>query len=417
MLNISPKMIKYFVIIGFTKAFLPFILKADTKAEPKGRQNRKGVRGMSLKFLYLNEPDMIKAGVLDMKKCVQSMDDMFQVMGQGDYLMGSPSENHHGMMLWFPEERRSEKMPVAGPDRRFMAMPAYVGGRFHVCGNKWYGSNIENQKKGLPRSILTVMLNDPDTGAPLALMSANLLSSMRTGAIPGVATKYLQKKGASVLGIIGTGVISRSCILAIKETMTDLKEVRAYDLFPEKSAKFAQEMGEQIGVKITPVDDMKDAVWGCDVVSVAASGLKPVEIPDEWITPGAVIICTGAAMFSKEALLKHHVVFDNWQMHKDWLDELRHDPERLLGVNAGHPSAKLLLMVARGEVDADHMVSFGDVLAKPEELGRRSDEDVFLFLTGGMGTEDAAWGYDVYQEALKRGIGQELTLWDKPHWA
>ena len=81
---------------------------------------------MSLKFLYLNEPDMIKAGVMDMKKCVQSMDDMFQVMGQGDYLMGSPSENHHGMMLWFPEERRSEKMPVAGPDRRFMAMPAYA---------------------------------------------------------------------------------------------------------------------------------------------------------------------------------------------------------------------------------------------------------------------------------------------------
>ena len=260
---------------------------------------------MSLKFLYLNEPDMIKAGVMDMKKCVQSMDDMFQVMGQGDYLMGSPSENHHGMMLWFPEEKRSEKMPMAGPDRRFMAMPAYVGGRFNVCGNKWYGSNIENQKKGLPRSILTVMLNDPDTGAPLALMSANLLSSMRTG----------------------------------------------------------------------------------------------------------------AAMFSREALLKHSVVFDNWKMHKDWLDELRHDPERLLGVNAGHPSAKLLLMVARGEVDANHMVSFGDVLAKPEELGRRSDEDVFIFLTGGMGTEDTAWGFDVYQEALRQGIGQELTLWDKPHWA
>lgn len=372
---------------------------------------------MSLDFLYLSEPDMLKAGVLDMKRCVQSMDDMFQVMGQKDYIMGSPSENHHGMMLWFPEEKRSEKMPVAGPDRRFMAMPAYVGGRFNVCGNKWYGSNIENQKKGLPRSILTVMLNDPDTGAPLALMSANLLSSTRTGAIPGVATKYLQCKGASVLGIIGTGVISRSCILAIKETMTDLAEVRAYDLFPEKAAKFAEEMGKEIGVKITPVAEMKDAVEGCDVVSVAASGLKPVEIEDAWIKPGAVIICTGAAMFSKEALLQHNVVFDNWKMHKDWLDELRDDPERLLGVNAGHPSAKLLLMVARGEVDPDHMVSFGDVLANPEELGRKSDEDVFIFLTGGMGTEDVAWGYDVYTRAKELGLGTKLSLWEKPHWA
>lgn len=371
---------------------------------------------MSLDFLYLSEPDMLKAGVMDMKKCVQSMDDLFHLMGKGDYLMGSPSENHHGMMLWFPTEKRTEKMPVAGPDRRFMAMPAFVGGRFNVCGNKWYGSNIENSKKGLPRSILTVMLNDVNTGAPLALMSANLLSSMRTGAIPGVAVKYLQKKDASVLGIIGAGVISRSCILAIRETMTNLKEVRVYDLFPEKAAKFAAEMGTEIGIEIRPVENMKDAVVGCEVISVAASGLAPVEIPDEWIEPGMLIVATGAVMLSNECYMKNHVVFDNWKMHKDWLDELRNEPERLLGVNAGHPSAKLLLMVARGEVDTSQMISFGDVLEHPE-LSRQSDEDVFIFLTGGMGVEDVAWGYDVYQEALRLGIGQKLSLWDKPHWA
>ena len=124
-----------------------------------------------------------------------------------------------------------------------------------------------------------------------------------------------------------------------------------------------------------------------------------------------------SAMFSKEALLQHNVVFDNWKMHKDWLDELRDEPERLLGVNAGHPSAKLLLMVARGEVDPNHMVSFGDVLAKPEELGRKSDKDVFIFLTGGMGTEDVAWGYDVYTRAKELGLGKTLSLWEKPHWA
>ena len=103
-------------------------------------------------------------------------------------------------------------------------------------------------------------------------------------------------------------------------------------------------------------------------------------------------------------------------LSKDWLGELRDEPEHLLSVNAGHPSAKLLLMVAHGEVDPNHMVSFGDVLANPQ-LGRQSDEDTFIFLTGGMGVEDVAWGYDVYQEALRLGIGQELTLWDKPHWA
>jgi len=77
-------------------------------------------------------------------------------------------------------------MPIMTTDRRFMAMPAYLGGEFFKAGVKWYGSNIANRDKDLPRSILMFMLNDVDTGAPLALMSANLLSAYRTGAIPGV---------------------------------------------------------------------------------------------------------------------------------------------------------------------------------------------------------------------------------------
>ena len=371
---------------------------------------------MSLDFLYLSEPDMLKAGVLDMKRCVQSMDDMFRTMGEGDYLMGSPSENHHGMMLWFPIEERVGKMPVAGPDRRFMAMPAYLGGRFYICGNKWYGSNVKNSEKGLPRSVLTVMLNDVDTGAPVALMSANLLSSMRTGAVPGVATKYLQKSDAETAAIIGAGVVSRSCLLGVSETIKIKGTAKVYDLFYEKAVKFCEDMQSQTPLKLVPVKTMEEAIVGSDVVSVAASGLQPVDIPDEWIKPGAIYLATGTANFSNEAYSKYNVVFDNWKMHKDWLDELHDEPERLLSVNAGHPSARLLLKVSSGEADGSKMISLGDVIANPE-LGRKSDDDVFLFLTGGMGTEDVAWGYDVYSEAVRLGIGQKLSLWDKPHWA
>ena len=88
-----------------------------------------------------------------------------------------------------------------------MAMPAYIGGSFDLAGMKWYGSNSNNKTKGLPRSILTVMLNDKDTGAPIALMSANILSAMRTGAIPGVGARYLAPKHAAVCGICGPGVM------------------------------------------------------------------------------------------------------------------------------------------------------------------------------------------------------------------
>jgi len=98
------------------------------------------MENQSLGILFLSEPDMIKAGVLNAKQCVEVMDETFQLLGKGDYLMGGPVPESHGMMVWFPSESAFPNMPLAGPDRRYMAMPAYLGGRFHITGVKWYGS-------------------------------------------------------------------------------------------------------------------------------------------------------------------------------------------------------------------------------------------------------------------------------------
>ena len=130
-------------------------------------------------FLYLSEPDMIRAGVKDMKQCVEVMEALLITLNKGDYVMGG--KNHYSQ-----DDPPFPGMPKNADERRFMAMPAYLGGSYQMAGMKWYGSNVENKKKGLPRSILMMMLNDKDTGAPLALMSANLISSYRTGGIPGV---------------------------------------------------------------------------------------------------------------------------------------------------------------------------------------------------------------------------------------
>ena len=156
-------------------------------------------------FLYMSEPDVIAAGVLDARKCIDNAEEVFKLLAQGDYLMGGPSHNSHGMPIVFPKETPFPNMPVAGPDRRFVAMPAYLGGRFDICGQKWYGSNEENKKVGLPRSVLTVTLNNKETGEPLAFMSANLISAARTGAVPGVAARYLARKDSEILLCIGCG--------------------------------------------------------------------------------------------------------------------------------------------------------------------------------------------------------------------
>lgn len=371
----------------------------------------------SLDFLFLSQEDMLQAGVVDMKRCVQCMDEVFQLLGRGDYIMGSPYENSHGLMLWFPEQPRAAGMPTSGPDRRFMAMPAYLGGRFHVCGVKWYGSNVENTAKGLPRSILTVMLNEVDSGAPLALMSANLLSAARTGAVPGVATKYLQTKDASVVGVIGAGVMGRSSLFSIAQTLARHQEVRVYDIAPGKAAEFCREMEQQLpDFNFRVMNKPEDAIIDCDIVSVCASAVAPVIIKDEWIKPGAVVECTGAAEISNDCYLANTVVFDNWKMHKEWLDELRDEPERLFSINAGHPSAPILKMVADGVMNPQSCVSLPDVIADPSQ-GRQSDKEKIIFLSGGMAVEDVAWGYECYQQALKLGLGQKLALWQDTYWA
>ena len=87
-------------------------------------------------FLYLNEDDMIEAGVTDMAGCVDAMEEMFRLLKIGDFRMGGANNNSHGVMMVFPDESAFPNMPLNGPDRRFMAMPAYLGGPFRYGGHE-----------------------------------------------------------------------------------------------------------------------------------------------------------------------------------------------------------------------------------------------------------------------------------------
>ncbi|QKM51225.1 Delta(1)-pyrroline-2-carboxylate reductase [Burkholderia glumae] len=172
-------------------------------------------RDTKIDFIYLSEQDMIHAGVTDMPACVDTMEEMFGLLYHGDYRMAGANNDSHGAAVFFPEQSPFPDMPKPTADRRFMAMPAYLGGRFRTAGMKWYGSNIENRDKGLPRSILTFVLNDADTAAPLAFMSANLLSAYRTGAIPGVGARHLARKDSRIVGIVGPGVMAKTTLMAL----------------------------------------------------------------------------------------------------------------------------------------------------------------------------------------------------------
>lgn len=285
----------------------------------------------SLDLLYLSEEDMIKAGVTDVVKCTDCMEELLKILDKGDYRMGGENGNSHGCMVTFPDEPEFPHMPKNAPDRRFMAMPAYVGGKFDVAGMKWYGSNVKNREKELPRSILMVMLNDKETGAPLSLMSGNLLSAYRTAAIPGVGVKNLAVKNAKVLGIVGPGVINTTAVetfAALRPSLDTLKIKGRGKASIDRCIAYVKEKCPQFKNFIV-CDTLEECVKDSDILSFATttplgSGRESYpRVEQSWLKPGVLICVPGAADFADEFITGGNMklVVDNIKLYEAWAEE------------------------------------------------------------------------------------------------
>ena len=370
----------------------------------------------SVDFLYLNEEDMIAAGVKDMKGCVEAMEEMFKLMKVGNYRMGGANGNSHGSMVSFPESSPFPEMPVDGPDRRFMAMPAYLGGKFDMAGMKWYGSNVENKEKGLPRSILMLTLNDKDTGAPLAYMSANILSAYRTGAVPGVGFKYFAREDAETIGIVGPGVMSKTALAAAMAVRPSIKTVKVKGRGKASLDKFiAHVKSEYPGVEVYAVDSIEEAVRDSDIVSVSTSSptgdpsLYPY-IAEEWIKPGAIIESTAALRFDEDFIVNRaRTVTDNIMLYEAWEEEYAPKAYNTVPI----PAVYVQDLIAEGKMTSGQIDVLGDVLTGKIPVHRKEGE-IVIYSVGGMPTEDVAWGTMVYRNALAKGIGTKLNLWHTP---
>ena len=370
-------------------------------------------------FIFLSEEEMIKAGVKNMPACIDTMEDVIKCLNAGDYVMGGENHNSHGSQVSFPKESPFPNMPLdEGDDRRFMAMPAYIGGPFDMAGMKWYGSNSNNRTKGLPRSILTVMLNDKDTGAPLALMSANILSAMRTGAIPGVGARYLAKRDAMVCGICGPGVMGKTSLEAIITSCPNIEEIKVKGRGQKSLDNFivyAKEKYPQIK-KIRAVDTVEELVRDTDVISFANSGnTDPSTYPFveyEWIKKGALIIGLSCFDMDDKEMAKCKLVVDNTALYEAWAEEF---PYPSFGAN-NIIGSKFTDMIHDGIISKDEMIDLGDII-KGTKRDRDYEDQIVIFSVGGMPVEDVAWGKYCYENAIKQGLGTPLKLWDKPDLA
>ena len=375
-----------------------------------------------VEFLFLNEEDMIKAGVLDADRAVDTVGEVITLLSEGDYLMGGRAHNDHGVQLIFPEKSDIPNFPLAdSADRRFMAMPAYLGGRFHMCGEKWYGSNGNNRSIGLPRSILMMMLNDVETGKPLAYMSGNLLSSMRTGAMPGLAAKLLARDGSKVLTLVGPGVICRSSLRAIMSQRFDIDTIKIKGSSPTsanaiKMKEYIEENYPQVK-NIVLCRDMEEALKDADIITEAVS-CKEGEWPEykrEWLKPGALVISTSTFNMEHKSIVDLKKVIDNYGMYENYAEEdnVGYD-ENGNRLHTGCMGEDFVYMVQDGLIERDSLTTFGEII-RGKKPGRESDDEIILVSIEGMPTEDVAWAYECYTYALVHDIGTKLKVWDRPY--
>ncbi|WP_444451914.1 tyramine oxidase subunit B [Rhodobacter capsulatus] len=368
-------------------------------------------------FIYLSEPDMIKAGVTDMAACVDCMEEMFGLLHSGDYRMAGANNDSHGAMVMFPAESPFPTMPKPTADRRFMAMPAYLGGRFCTTGVKWYGSNIANRQKGLPRSILMFTLNDTETGAPLAHMSANLLSAYRTGAVPGVGARHLARPDSKIVGILGPGVMAKTTLAAFMVACPKIDTLKVKGRGEKSLNNFLSWVAEtypQI-ISVTVVDSVEEVVRGSDLFSYCNSGetgdpsTYPI-VKREWVKPGAFMAMPAVCNID-EGMQAPDVrkVLDNTGLYEAWYEEVpkpAHNTIPVIGV-------KFMDMIAEGKLTHDDLEDLGAIVAG-DAPGRKNDEEIIIMSVGGMPVEDVAWGTVLYRNAIERGIGVKLNLWDEP---
>ncbi|MDH3570378.1 MAG: ornithine cyclodeaminase family protein, partial [Gemmatimonadota bacterium] len=267
------------------------------------------------------------------------------------------------------------------------AMPAFLP-RTGAAGVKWISGNPGNRARGLPYIAGLLILNDPETGFPIAVMDATWITAMRTGAATAVAATHLARSESKTVGIVACGVQGRTNLEALC-TRFAIEEARAYDIDPDAARCYAEEMAHQCGMTVTVVRDPREAVAELDMVVTSGPILRdpsPV-IEAGWISPGAFACALDFDSYWTPAAVRAADRFVT-----DDLPQL--DYYRSLGFfrHIPAPDGDLAEIVAGGAP------------------GRQSDNEAILCMNLGLALEDVAVGKLIYDRAVGLDIGVELEL-------
>ena len=183
-------------------------------------------------WLYLDQESVLAAGVLDMTAAMEAVAQAFTLLEQ------KQARQPEKIVLRFGDSAECDEYG------RINGLSAYIGGPVQAMGMKWIASFPANRERNLPRASALLILNDPQTGLPLALMDATLISAMRTGAVTALGTRCLAPFQARKAAVIGAGVQSHTQILGLATALPQLEEIAIANRSREHVEHLAGEMAK-----------------------------------------------------------------------------------------------------------------------------------------------------------------------------
>ena len=320
--------------------------------------------------LYLSQAEVAGAG-LPMAEIVEAVENGFIEIGKGEVEM-PPKPGIH---------------PGEGTDNFIHAMPAFIPA-MGSAGVKWVSGYPGNPARGLPYINGLLILNDTETGIPIAVMDCAWITAMRTGAASAVSAKYLARPESSTIGILACGVQGHTNLEAMR-VVFPLTHVKAFDPNAANARKLAV-FGERLGLDASVVNTPREAVAGCDLVVTSGPILKTphASIRAGWLEAGCFAsLVDFDCYFSRDALCEA----DKWTT--DHLGQYNYYRD-VVGYFQDCP-----------EVYAE----LGD-LVTGRKRGRENDTEKTFAANLGLAIDDMAVAPLIYRRALEKKIGTWLPL-------
>ncbi|MFH0896639.1 MAG: alanine dehydrogenase [Candidatus Bathyarchaeota archaeon] len=325
-------------------------------------------------ILLINEREV--AEILTMEETLDAVKEAFMAKGYGQVQM--PSK----VYVTFKKYNGD-----------FRVMPSYLENS-DAAGVKIVNVHPNNPRiYGKPSVMATIVLIDPRTGAPLAIMGGTYITAMRTGAAGGLATKYLAKENSKILGLVGTGVQARTQLQAISKVLS-LEEVRVYDIIGDALNKFIEETKEKYEISVSRCRSVHECIKNADVVSVTTPTTSPI-IKNEWIRSGTHINAIGADAPGKQALDPN--ILKNSKIIVDDLNQAIHSGEINVPFSQG--------MLREDDIYAE----LGEVIVG-DKAGRVRDDEITVFVSTGLSLQDVSTAITVFRKAKAENMGNWITL-------